>query len=132
MKVIQVCKEKCEGNPYHAKVGKREHYFCCENGFIKSLEDFKLSLKENASENNLMNDAALKYGWTTNLKPDGTIDLINRNGTVAANVKINSKKSSYLFSDLSGKKLLSGNSNIAEAVEKIIRDYFYAKPIKDK
>ena len=46
--IILVCAtkgKKCDENGFHATVGNEEHLFCCENGFVQSLEDFKKTNK---------------------------------------------------------------------------------------
>lgn len=44
MKVIIVCQIGCKEEPYTEKIGNQTMNFCCENGFKKSLSDFKNSL----------------------------------------------------------------------------------------
>ena len=44
IKMILVCEtkgKKCKQDGFHATVQNEEHLFCCENGFIESMEDFK-------------------------------------------------------------------------------------------
>ena len=45
-KTIQVCKTRCDKKPFTTKVGNKTHTFCCEKGFIKSLDDFKKTINK--------------------------------------------------------------------------------------
>ena len=45
MKVVQVCKpSECDNTPFKVKVGKKNHTFCCEKGFEKSLKAFSKTI----------------------------------------------------------------------------------------
>lgn len=73
-----------------------------------------------------LHDITSKYGWTVNQLDDGTIQLSNRLGKPVAIVKQNGSKYQILHTD--GSKILSGNGQLEKSTEKVMRDYFYAKP----
>lgn len=39
-RITQVCKTNCDNKSFKVKVGGKEHTFCCQKGFEKSLKDF--------------------------------------------------------------------------------------------
>jgi len=46
--IILVCETKnevCDDEPYEVSVGGKTHLFCCEKGFVQSLEDFTTTIK---------------------------------------------------------------------------------------
>lgn len=56
MKVIQVCKDKCEEKPVEVKTGNNTYTFCCKKGFEESLERFAIfmgHLKESENKSKL-------------------------------------------------------------------------------
>ena len=70
-----------------------------------------------------------KYGWKVE-NENGRIALFNRTGKKVAVITGNNGK--YVISHPDGEKILSGNKDLAGAVEKTMKDYWYAKEIESK
>lgn len=37
---VQVCKSDCDSKPFDTEVKKKKYTFCCEKGFLTSLQEF--------------------------------------------------------------------------------------------
>lgn len=79
---------------------------------------------EQAPEQNPISERLSKYGWT--VEPQGKDQVVrNSNGKIVATVKTKGAKYEIIGND--GAKLMSGNKNVAEAVEKVATKYFMAQ-----
>jgi hypothetical protein len=78
------------------------------------------------STEELLDETLSKYGWSKEQTKKGYNIKNSKGNTVAiAEVKSGGK---YTIYDASGAKLLSGNKDVVEAVEKVATEYFFAKP----
>lgn len=74
--------------------------------------------------NEAVKAACEKYGWQSKQTKTG-YELYNRLKKLVAIVKVKGDK--YTIENTSGIKIMGGNKNVANAVETVIRDYFYGK-----
>lgn len=73
--------------------------------------------------------AVKQYGWTTE-NTDKGIKVFNRNNKHVATVIQNGKNYKILHSN--GEKLLSGNSDVSNAIKDVAEQFFYAKKLEGK
>ena len=71
-------------------------------------------------------DTVSKYGWTSK-EVGSDFELYNRKGTKVVLVK--PKGSKYTMFDMGGNKLMSGNGVIAQSLDKLLTQHYYASPI---
>jgi len=69
-----------------------------------------------------INEMLSKYGWSM----QGST-IINSRGRNVLNVSQKGKK--YTIVDMFGQKLITGNNNLCNAIEKILTNYYYCSPI---
>jgi hypothetical protein len=74
----------------------------------------------------VVDQVAKKYGWRA-IRDGSGYELVNRKNNVVATVEVSGSK--YVIRDSGGEKILSGNKSLPGAVESIIKDHFYGKPI---
>ena len=92
-----------------------------DNPFRELLTGIDSKDKEQKGE---IQESVQKYGWSSVKEGKDTI-LSNRNGKQV--VKVTEKGNKYIFSDMNGNKLMSGNANIGKSIEKLLEQYYYAQ-----
>jgi monoamine oxidase len=69
---------------------------------------------------------AAKYGWKV-ISNEGKLELYNRKGNLVCIVTQTGRK--YMIRDMADNKLMGGNGNLPQAIEKVLTQYYYAKPV---
>lgn len=94
-------------------------------GTVSGIDMDKVLVPEEVKPEPLdLSEILSKYGWTSK-NTDSKIQLFNRNGKHVADVLVN--RSKYTITDTDGKKILAGNKDVATAIDKVAKEYFYAK-----
>lgn len=99
---------------------------------IMRKEDVITPVKDNPDDNsdaiNNLTPMVQKYGWRVEAD-NGKISLFNKSGKKVAVITGNDGK--YIISHPDGTKILAGNKDLVGAVEKTMKDYWYATEVDE-
>ena len=86
-------------------------------------EYHSMKLTENTIDDDVKN-ATVKFGWKA-IKTNTGFELFNRLNKKVTTIEL--KKDKYTFFDSIGNKLMSGKGQIGTSIEKLLKNYYYAK-----